>query len=377
VGVLLLAVSVGSLSALPLAGAVVQRAGPTRTVVVCGVIACVGLAVVGASPALAGVVVGFVAFGAASGTWDVAMNVEGADVERRLKRSIMPRFHAAWSLGSVAGAGVGALAAAAGIPLRVHLPLVALLVLGVLLPATRYFLPGAEAEAAGGGATGTAQGSPERSRSRTAWRERRTVLLGVLVLCMTLSEGSANDWLALGLVDGYRVPPAAGAVGYAVFTAAMTLTRLAGPALLDRRGRVVALRIGSGLVVLGIGGFALGSRFAGTWSLYAAALACALLWGAGAALAFPVGISAAADDASRAAARVSVVATLGYTAFLAGPPLFGRLGNTVGVAAALAAVLLPVMAAFGLAGVARPLPGAVGADGTGADTAAPDGGRGG
>jgi hypothetical protein len=368
VGVLLLAVSVGSLSAIPLAGGVIHRAGPARTVAVCGVIACVGLATVGASPVLAGVVVGFVAFGAASGTWDVAINVEGADVERRLKRSIMPRFHAAWSLGSVGGAGVGALAAAAGIPLRVHLPLVALVVLAVLLPATRYFLPAAEGADDEVGTTGPARGSRARTRSLAAWRERRTVLLGVLVLCMTLSEGSANDWLALGMVDGYRVPPAAAAAGYAVFTAAMTLTRLAGTALLDRWGRVVTLRIGSGLVVLGIGGFVLGSRFAGSVAAYAVGLACALLWGAGAALAFPVGISAAADDAARAAARVSVVATLGYIAFLAGPPLIGRLGNVVGVAAALAAILVPVMAAFGLAGVARPLPTAA---------AAPDGSRGG
>jgi hypothetical protein len=157
-----------------------------------------------------------------------------------------------------------------------------------------------------------------------------------------------------------------------VFTAAMTLTRLAGPALLDRRGRVVALRIGSGLVVLGIGGFVLGSRTAEMAAAFAAALVCVLLWGAGAALAFPVGISAAADDPARAAARVSVVATLGYTAFLAGPPLIGRLGNVVGIATALAAILLPVTAAFVLAGVARPLPAAATGDG-----AAPESGRGG
>ena len=36
------------------------------------------------------------------------MNVQGAVVERRLGRAIMPRFHAGYSVGTVAGALVGA-----------------------------------------------------------------------------------------------------------------------------------------------------------------------------------------------------------------------------------------------------------------------------
>ena len=58
-----------------------------------------------------------------------------------------------------------------------------------------------------------------------------------------------------------------------------------------------------------------------------------LVWGLGASLGFPVGMSAAADDPSRAAARVSVVATIGYAAFLAGPPLLGLLGDQIGTLA--------------------------------------------
>ena len=178
-GLLLLAVSLGSLAAMPLSGAVVHRAGPARTVLVCGVLACLGVVVVGASAALAGVAAGFAVFGAASGTWDVAMNVEGTDVERRLGRSILPRFHAAWSLGGAGGAGVGALAAAAGVPLRVHLPLVALAVLAVVVAATRRFLPEADGAAR---AAGPARGRRDWSRSLAAWREHRTLALGALVL---------------------------------------------------------------------------------------------------------------------------------------------------------------------------------------------------
>ena len=57
------------------------------------------------------------------------------------------------------------------------------------------------------------------------------------------------------------------------------------------------------------------------------AFAGLLLWGAGTALGFPVGISAAADDPRAAAGRVGVVSSIGYWAFLGGPPLIGYLGD--------------------------------------------------
>ena len=69
-----------------------------------------------------------------------------------------------------------------------------------------------------------------------------------------------------------------------------------------------------------------------------------VIWGLGAALGFPVGMSAAADDPRRAARRVSVVSTIGYGAFLAGPPLLGFVGNEVGTLDSLyvvAAAMVP------------------------------------
>ena len=80
-----------------------------------------------------------------------------------------------------------------------------------------------------------------------------------------------------------------------------------------------------------------------------------MLWGVGAALAFPIGMSAAADDPKKAAARVSVVSTLGYIAFLAGPPLLGYLGDVTGIRTALLAIGIPILVALLLAGAAKPL----------------------
>ena len=351
-GLLLTATAVGSMLALPAAGLVVQRFGPRRTVLAAGALACAGVVAIGLTPWIAVAAIGFGVFGAASGMWDVAMNVEGAAVERRLDRDVMSRFHAAWSLGSVVGAGLGAVAARQGVPLRVHLPLAAAAVAAVVLTAPRWFLPDpARPDRARPDPTRAAR-APGRLAALRVWREPRTLALGLMVLGLTLAEGSANDWLALALVDDYGAGQALGALGYAIFVAALLAARLAGPVLLARVGRVAALRGCTLSAVVGLGLFAAGARQDGP---VAAALAGvgAICWGAGCALAFPVGLSAAADQPDRAAARVGAVATIGYLAFLSGPPLIGRLAAEVGVSNALIAVTVPVLLALLVTGAAR------------------------
>ncbi|OIQ74599.1 inner membrane protein YbjJ [mine drainage metagenome] len=97
------------------------------------------------------------------------------------------------------------------------------------------------------------------------------------------------------------------------------------------------LRLAAGLAVVGLLLFGLVPSMP-------IALVGVALWGVGAALGFPVGMSAASDEPARAAARVSVVSTIGYSAFLAGPPLLGLLANQVGYRHALLVIVIPVVA---------------------------------
>ena len=186
------------------------------------------------------------------------------------------------------------------------------------------------------------------SRALGAWREPRTLLIGLLVLAFAFTEGTANDWIAVALVDGYDTSEAAGALAFGVFVTAMTAGRLFGGQAVDRLGRVVVLRATAALALAGLLLVVLGDA-------PAVALAGAALWGLGASLGFPLGISAAADDPARAAARVSVVTTIGYTAFLAGPPLIGLLAETSGILRALVVTVGALVLGLVLAGVARPL----------------------
>jgi MFS family permease len=165
-----------------------------------------------------------------------------------------------------------------------------------------------------------------------------------MVLAFTLAEGSANDWLALALVDGYDARHFVGVAGFALFVTAMTTGRLVGPVLLDRFGRVPVLLASAAAAFVGLLMVIVG----GGVGQPAYAVVGIVVWGLGAALGFPVGMSAAADDPRRAARRVSVVSTVGYGAFLAGPPLLGFVGNQVGTLHSLYVVVATMVPAAAL-----------------------------
>ncbi len=355
VGVLLLIGSIGSLAALPLSGLVVQRLGAPRTVVVFAAANVAGLVVAAVGVTIGQVVVvgaGLVLFGVGTGVWDAAMNLEGALVEQRLGRTVMPRYHAGFSVGTMAGAGVGAVAAALHASVLAHLLVVlALSLLGVLW-AVRAFLPAGHGDA--GHAPDVVPGDPAVAagagarRAFGAWLEPRTLLIGLVVLAAALTEGAANDWVSLAVVDGFGQTHAVGALTFGLFVTAMTGMRYLGTNLLDRYGRIAVLRLCGVLSMVGLLVFGLSP-----W--LPLALVGVVLWGLGAALGFPVGMSAASDDPVRAPARVSVVSTIGYSAFLAGPPLLGLLAETVGYRQALLAIAVPVVLGLLVVRAAAPL----------------------
>jgi predicted MFS family arabinose efflux permease len=339
-GLVLLAIAAGSLLSLPLAGAVVNRVGSARTVGLMAVLFGAGLlvAALGSTFSVVPVVIGLFVLGFANGAWDVAMNVQGTVVERRLGRSVMSRFHAGFSVGTVAGALIGAAMVALHVPVAVHLTVVAVLVVPVVTGQARRFIPDHD----GSAATTAPAGSSVR-----AWREPRTLLIGVFVLAFAFAEGVGNDWISVAAIDGHHVSPALGTLAFAAFLTAMTTGRWFGPGLLDRYGRTPVVRV---LALIGIAGLAL--FVFGPSPVYA--FAGTLLWGLGASLGFPVGMSAGGDDPRRAAARVSVIASIGYCAFLAGPPTIGFLGNHVTVLRALLTVAVLLALAALIASSVRP-----------------------
>lgn len=354
-GATLFAMSVGSMISMPSTGRVAERFGVVPTIRTGLLVNVVGFAVVGAGVDLLEsrlvVALGLFLIGSGVGVWDVAMNLEGASVERLLGQTVMPQFHAAFSGGTVASALLGSGMSWAAVPLLPHLLGSALLVTACGFWALRSFLPREaekdpaeaapgevdSAEAASGGSAPTspsdaaqpaAGGAPPKPRS--AWLEPRTLLIGLVTLVAAFTEGTANDWLAVAFVEGHGLPAWAGVLAFATFLSFMTVGRLLGTRWLDTYGRVPVLRATLGLAVVG----SLLVIFGNAWLAFVGAA----VWGVGVSLGFPVGMSASADDPRRAGARMSVVATIGYLAFIAGPPLLGFLGDHVGVLRSLLAV---------------------------------------
>ena len=345
-GALLLVAAIGSMISLPLSGGVAARIGTANAVRVGGILSTIAASTIASGLVAESVILtaaGLFVFGLGIGLWDVAQNLEGADVERRLMRTIMPKFHAAFSGGAFLGAVAGAGLAAAGVALSTHLFGVAVLVLAISLWIPRYFLPEIP----------HAQQHDDDGASRrsgfAAWKEPRTLLIGLVVLGAALTEGAANDWVAKATVDGLGASEAVGALMFGVFVASMTLFRFVGGGFIDRFGRVRVLQVSLASSLVGLLLFVLAPNVL-------LAGAGAVLWGTGAALGFPMGMSAAADDSRFAAARVSVVSTIGYMAFLAGPPLLGFLGDQVGIRNALLAVGVAVLASFLVAPAAAERP---------------------
>jgi len=350
IGALLMAAGVASITGLSLSTPVLARFGARRGMLTMMLVFAAGVTVVGLGTDVFAsypiVMLGLILFGFGNGCIDVIMNVEATAIEQLGGKTILPLFHAFFSFGTVIGAGVGATAAGLGVNVVAHTAVIAVLIVVIAVAAvsnvpTRDAVDPDPAE----------HGAGWRARAAvalSAWREPRTYAIGVIMLGMAFAEGSANDWLALGVVEGHGGDEALGALGLTVFSIAMTAVRVFGGPLVDRFGRVVVLRTLALTAAAGLVLFIL----APTLPLV---LVGAALWGIGASLGFPLGMSAAADDPAKAAARVSAAATIGYVAFLAGPPILGVISDQIGLLNTLFVIVALTIASGIASGAARPL----------------------
>jgi MFS family permease len=334
-GLVLFFGSIGSLSALITSNRFIERFG-TKVILQGGFalfLLALGAAAFSASlhSAIAVAIFGFL-LGFGIGIADVAQNVDGSQIEQQLGRSIMPRLHAAYSFGTLAGAGYGSLGA--WLHFAIEWQTFALIPLGaVLLIWSHRHIPSAtgQIDKTSSSETSAAQGeaAPKRQNSFKLLFGSRLFFIGLGIFAITLVEGASNDWLALSLVDNYAASPANAGVGYAFLVGTMAITRFFGGNLVDRWGRDVVLRRAAIVGVIGLIAIIWGPALFGDVALYVAWIASGL-WGVGVALAFPLFLSAAGEGED-SARRVALVATCGYTAFLVGPPLLGFLGQSIGL----------------------------------------------
>ncbi|MDN4472653.1 MFS transporter [Demequina zhanjiangensis] len=344
-GTVLLTGALGGIVAFAFTGGLVARFGALRVVRSCTVGSITGLLTMALATALSQPILYAAGLFAALGIFEIFMAIlsaEAATLERVVDRPILSQFHAAFSLSMLAGLGLGAGYSFAGVPVAWHFTLNGIVVGTAFLAVSRgAFLDGMPDASAQGGEPRDFFGG-----IKNAVRERRTLALGLILLCAFTTEAAAGNWIPLAIVDDYSRTEAVAGLTYAGVILAQSITRVIGVPGLARLGRVTTLRVSALLIALG----ALGFAFSPAWWLVIVAL---LVWGVGTAFSFPVALSAAADERTDATSRVAAVNVFATAGGLITPLLIGLLAEAMQIRQALLLVVVAALVIFVLSPVAR------------------------
>jgi MFS family permease len=337
VGVALAFIAAGALAGMPLAGRAAARFGSRPTTRAARAALALTSAVVSAAPSLVALCLACALLGFAGGSLDVAMNAHAVAVERRAGRPILSSFHAAFSVGGLAGALLGAAGAAAGVDVRVELAALSAAAAAIGLAATHALLP------AGEDRRGALPPAAVAARPRV-W-STRLAALGLLAFFCLLCEGAAADWSGIYVDHSLGGSAAVAGLAYAAFSVTMVAGRLSGDRLTTRFGSPALVRAGALVAAAGLGA----ALLAGSPGAALAGFACL---GAGLSTIIPQVFRAAAETGASGPA-IAAASTVGYTGFLAGPPLIGALAELTSLPVALGLLPLLALATAAFAGATR------------------------
>jgi MFS family permease len=320
-GMALLGIAIGSLISMYLIGMLTQRWGSRRLMVTGSLLgsALMGMPVL--MPDYRLLLACFMALGIANGCWVVAMNAQAIAVERRMRRFIMSSLHAMYSIGGLAGSLFALLLLSAGVSPEAHSLTAAALALLLALGVKRFLLPDRlESEHHSGKGHFSARGG--------------LILLGMLTFVTLMTEGAVADWSALYLHQQIGLKSEMASLGYAGFSLAMAVGRLAGDGLVLRFGRAMLLQTGGALAALG---FAMVVMF----DHYLTAVSGFVCVGLGVSNVIPLLYGAAGNMKNvQPGIGIATVSALGHLGFLIGPPAIGFLADWTGLAFALGIFIL-------------------------------------
>ncbi|QJI11028.1 MFS transporter [Pseudomonas sp. ADAK22] len=326
-GLLLLCLGVGSIIAMPVAGALASRFGCRRVLTGGTIMICLALPMLATVSSIPLLMAGLFLFGAGLGTVDSTVNLQAVIVERASGKTMMSGFHGLFSLGGIVGAaGVSGLLGLGLSPLQATL-VVIVIVAVALLKAGPHLLP---------------YGS-ESSGPAFAVPHGVVLFIGCLCFIVFLAEGAVLDWSAVFLSAERGLDEAYAGLGYAAFALTMTAGRLTGDAIVRRLGATRVIVIGGSLATAGM----LLATLSPAWET--ALLGYALV-GAGCSNIVPVLYTAVGKQKVMPEhIAVPAITTLGYAGILAGPAMIGFIahGSSLSIAFVLVAMLLAGVAISG------------------------------
>ncbi len=328
-GVALLSFAAGAVIAMPLAGAFINKHGSARVTWFMGLGFCLFLFGPSFAPTFPLFVLGGICLGACVGSMDVAMNAHGLAVEKALKRPVMSGFHGGFSVGAAIGTIGGAWLQGQVGPFYQLLIISAVSAIGILF-CTRSFLP--------------ASADKGLSGSHFAWPTKATIGLGLLCFLALMIEGSVADWAAIMLQGRFALDASVAAMAFGFYQTGMAVSRFTGDTLRQRFG-AVPMVFWSALLT------AAGTAAALVLPSLPLALVAFAIGGIGIGNVAPVLFAGGGRLEPDAPGRgIAAVTSLGYSGFLAGPPLIGIAAEFSSLQWALG---LTVVAALIIAAFAR------------------------
>ena len=313
-GITLLGVSLGVVLALLVADTVIGKFGSRKVILVAGVLSCVFLPLLAIAPSMILLWVLLFFYGACHSMVDVAMNDQAVMTEKGYQKPLMSSFHAAYSIGALAGALLGSLLARFSffVPFY-HFLLVAVL-FGITFILSQPFLMDSEKRE-----KQIEKKSPFKLPEKALW------LLGLIAFSSSIGEGSMADWSAVYMSSTLFTTASIAALGYAAFSVTMTLGRLLGDWITKNLGATRVVKYGSLISFVGL----LVLIF--THSPYVAMLGFAAA-GIGLANIVPIAFSAAGNrEGIHPSEGIAGVASIGYAGFLAGPPIIGFIAQSINI----------------------------------------------
>lgn len=333
-GGVLLAVPVGSVFSLPLAGWLVANYG-SRTLTVAGVLLYAAmLPLLGLAATTVQLLAVLVVFGLGSNLANISVNTQAVGVEALYGRSILASFHGIWSLAGFIGASLGTLMIAWHVVPTTHFALIATIVwLGVAL-LQACLLPT----------------DPPRPADQPLFvlPDKELLLLGVLAFCSLLAEGTMFDWSGVYFREIVQVPPARVGLGFAAFMSMMATGRFVADWFTNRFGRVRTLQLSGVLTTAGL-------TLAVALPALSTAVVGFMLVGLGVSSVVPLVYSAAGRSRTMpAGVALAAVSTVGFAGFLLGPPVIGLVAGLSSLRVSFAIIAVMGLA---VAALARPAAG--------------------
>lgn len=337
VGTVMMGMAIGAFISFPIAGRLIDTIGSARTSLLFGLVFFAALPFLALAPNIWILMAGLMMFGIGNGGMDLGMNAQGVEIESRAGKSIINSLHGFFSLGGFIGAGIGAVMAWQGVVPLQHFSLIAAINIAALLWLQRYLVPDL---------TSNTSNEPAPFFSlphRSLW------ILGAIALCAAVGEGAMSNWSALYLNQHLHTSEDVAALGYATFSLAMLIGRFSGDSLVRRWGPAKLIRRSGSIAAIGLGVATLIDQ---PWSM----LVGFMFVGLGLSVLYPLVFSAAGNHPTLPRGRaVAGTATVGYTGFLAGPPILGWIAQgtsmrsimlIVTLLCALAAMLAPATERF-------------------------------